>query len=269
MRRKHQQKKQNLNNRFFQDKIKKNLLIIGKSAILEIIQKFPESADFFVYSDESDKRIANITRVASENKVRSLEDKQMIREISSDLGEKTSNCLILKYQPIKTFSLGEFEESFEKFDNIRCVAIPEVDYPQNLGAMIRTCYALGVDFVLVPNSQIDVFSSTVTKISMGYNYLIPIVQDNFIMAIETLRKFGFKIYGLDMEGENIQKIGYNSRVCFIVGNESRGLSETLKKKTDFLVRIPMRAEAESFNVSVSLGIALYDIDTKIDSSNTN
>ena len=98
---------------------------------------------------------------------------------------------------------------------------------------------------------------------MGYNYLIPVVKENFLLSIEELKKLRFDIIGLDMNGENLQNIRYNPKVCFVLGNESRGLSDPITKKCDKIVSIPMNNIVESLNVSTSLGITLYDRNFKL------
>jgi tRNA G18 (ribose-2'-O)-methylase SpoU len=104
---------------------------------------------------------------------------------------------------------------------------------------------------------------------MGYNYLIPIVQENFLLALDNLAKMDFEVIGLDTDGENIQNMRYNPRVCFVMGNEAKGLSSSTVGKTTKTVRIPMHEKVESLNVSVSLGIALYDYNLKKGYSNIN
>jgi len=257
-------KAQNLNRAVLQSKIKNDLVILGKSAIKELIPKYHENFDFVVVPDKtSSPKILEVIEICKQNQVEIIQDSAMIREIE-DLDIDSSGVVAFLNRKIgDVHSIREVIDLIDNLETCTVVAFPEVDYEQNLGAMIRTCAGMNVDFILIPNGQQKIFSSTVTKVSMGYNFIIPIVQENFLLAVEKLLEKDFDVVGLDMEGENIEEVGYNSRACFIVGNEGRGLTETILRKCNKKVSIPMNNVVESLNVSVSLGIALYDRNKKI------
>lgn len=259
-------KAQNLNRSraVLQNKIRNDLVILGKSAIKELVPKYPENFDFVVVPDKtSSSKINDVINLCKQNGVEVIQDSALIKEIEGFDIDSSGVVAFLNRKIGDFYSLKEVIELIDSLDSCTVVAFPDVDYEQNLGAMIRTCAGMNVDFILVPNGQQKIFSSTVTKVSMGYNFIVPIVQENFLLAIEKLIEKDFDMVGLDMEGENIEKVGYNSRACFIVGNEGKGLTETVLRKCNKRVSIPMNNVVESLNVSVSLGIALYDRNKKI------
>lgn len=246
-----------------QNKIRGDLLVIGKSALKQLIADNANNIDFVISKPNSnDKRTKEIIELAQNSKILTYLDQNLLDLATNLAGENFSICAILRRSVGKTYSLRDLSSTLEEMDKCLGVAFGEIDYEQNLGAMIRTCAAMGVDFILVPNSQQKVFSTTVTKVSMGYNYLVPVIRENFLLALDELAKLDFDIVGMDMKGENIQNMRYNPRVCFVMGNEAKGLSEAVLAKTTKRMSIPMSQDVESLNVSVSLGIALYDYNLK-------
>jgi 23S rRNA (guanosine2251-2'-O)-methyltransferase len=255
---------QKQNRGVLQNKIKNDLFIVGKSAIKELIPEYSDKFEFVLFpTNTNSKKINDVIDLCRKYRISVIEDSSLIKEFEKMDIDSSGVAAVLKERIGKTYSLKEVLSLVDRLDNITAVAFPETDYEQNLGAMIRTCMGLNVDFILVPHSQKKVFSSTVTKVAMGYNYIIPVVEENFLLALETLRDKDFDLIGLDMEGENIQNMRYNSRVCFVMGNEGRGLTETVLKKCTKRVSIPMNNVVESLNVSVSLGITLYDRNLKL------
>lgn len=240
--------------------IKRGLYLIGKSAILEIFDEEHQNFQTLIIPDtfNSDK-IRRIVNLASKYGIEVIRDSKLIDRFE-DLGNFDSSgvIIVLKKQIERYYSLTQILELSKDLESLTVIAFADMDYEQNVGAIIRTCAGLGVDFVLISNSQQKVFAPTVTKVSMGYNFTVPIVKENFLLAIKQLKENGFNIVGMDMGGENVMDMRYNSRVCFIVGHESKGISETIKSRCDKIVSIPMSEGVESLNASVSVGMILYD-----------
>jgi len=254
----------NPNRAVLQNKIKRDLVILGKSAIKELVPKYYKDFDFVVVPDKSNSaKIKEVVEICRRYHVNLKFDSDLIRSIEGMDIDSSGVIAFLNKKIGQFYRINEVLSVVDKLDSCTVVAFNDIDYEQNLGAMIRTCAGLNVDFILVPNGQEKIFSSTVTKVSMGYNHVIPIVQENFLLAIEKLDESGFDVVGLDMVGENITNVRYNPRACFVVGNEGKGLSETVLKKCSKRVSIPMNNVVESLNVSVSLGIALYDRNLKL------
>ena len=83
---------------------------------------------------------------------------------------------------------------------------------------------------------------------------------NISDAIEKLKEEGLWICGTDI---NTEKYYYNQdltgAIGIVIGNEGNGMSEKVKKKCDFLVKIPMKGKVTSLNASVSAGIIMYEV----------
>lgn len=240
--------------------IQNGLVLIGSHSILNILLKYHSFFEFIVLPQNyNSSKLERLIKIASDFNVRIFFDSKLVKFVSkydADL-TKTNIFAVLKCKLNKYYSLEEILNKLDK-KRLTCVAFSEIDYPQNIGAILRTSYAFNVDFILISNRQTDVFNNTITKVSMGANYLLPIVKENFFDAIQKLKSHDFTLIGLDMDGENIQNLLYNNKACFFLGNEETGLSETVKSRMDNIVSIPINEGIESLNVSVAAGIALYD-----------
>ena len=140
------------------------------------------------------------------------------------------------------------------------VLLDGVEDPHNLGAIIRTAHAAGAAAVLVPDRRAAGLTETVAKAASGALEHLPIVRiGNVTQALETLKKRGFWIYGLDERGSSLYSdTDFAVPTVLVLGGEGRGLHELVKKHCDVLVRIPMAGEISSLNVSVAAGIVLFE-----------
>ena len=147
-----------------------------------------------------------------------------------------------------------------KKDNPVLVMLDHLEDPHNFGAIIRTCEALGIDGIIIPNDRSVNINGTVVKTSVGAIYNMPIIRVvNLGNAIEKLKDIGYWIIGTDMVGTDYTEIDYNMPVCLVIGNEGKGISKLIKNNCDFMATIPMSGNINSLNASVSCGIVLSRI----------
>lgn len=166
--------------------------------------------------------------------------------------------IILDVDDVDTFDF-DYIKSIKK-DNPVIVMLDHLEDPHNFGAIIRTCEALGIDAIIIPNDRSVNITGTVVKTSAGAIYNTKIIRVvNLNTCIKNLKDIGYWIYGTDMEGTNYKNLDYNNKVCLIIGNEGKGMSKILKDNCDFIATIPMQGEINSLNASVSAGIILSEI----------
>ena len=141
--------------------------------------------------------------------------------------------------------------------------LDHLEDPHNIGAIIRTCEALGVEGIIIPNDRCASINATVVKTSAGAIEYIPIIRVvNLVQTIKKLKDKGYWIIGTDMEGEDYTTIDYKMPVCLIIGNEGKGISKLVADNCDYMASIPMKGKINSLNASVSLGIILSEIVSK-------
>ncbi|MGD1808545.1 23S rRNA (guanosine(2251)-2'-O)-methyltransferase RlmB [Dapis sp. BLCC M126] len=136
-----------------------------------------------------------------------------------------------------------------------------INDPHNLGAIIRTGEALGIQGLVIPQRRAVGITSTVTKVAAGALENFPVARVvNLSNALEELKKEGFWIYGtVANDGELIHTVKFTGAIVLVVGSEAEGLSLLIQKNCDVLVSIPMSGSTPSLNVSVATGMAIYEI----------
>jgi 23S rRNA (guanosine2251-2'-O)-methyltransferase len=140
------------------------------------------------------------------------------------------------------------------------VLLDGVEDTHNLGAILRTAHAAGASAVLIPERRAAGLTETVAKAAAGALEHLPVVRiGNVSQTLESLKKRGFWIYGLDERAEAAySNIDYAKPTVFVLGGEGQGLHQLVKKHCDALVRIPMAGAISSLNVSVAAGIVLFE-----------
>lgn len=140
------------------------------------------------------------------------------------------------------------------------VVLDGVEDPHNLGAVIRTSNAAGVDAVVIPERRAAGLTETVAKAAAGAIEYVPLVRVvNITRTLEDLKRKGFWIYGLDEHGtESYDTVQYNAPTVLVLGAEGKGLHQLVRNHCDVLVRIPMAGQIPSLNVSVAAGVVLFE-----------
>lgn len=144
-------------------------------------------------------------------------------------------------------------------DESLIVILDHLEDPHNLGAIIRTCEAAGVDGIIIPeNRSVDV-NSTVVHTSAGSVFNTKIVKVvNLRQTIKKLKKEGFWFVGTDMDGTDYKQINYQGKTCIIIGSEGFGMSRIISEECDFKASIKMNGKVNSLNASVAAGIIIYE-----------
>jgi 23S rRNA (guanosine2251-2'-O)-methyltransferase len=141
------------------------------------------------------------------------------------------------------------------------VALDGVEDPHNLGAILRTADAAGVDGVVIPERRAAGVTGTVAKASSGASEHLPIARvTNLSRTLEDLKTNNIWIVGLDERGrQSYEAVDYNMDCVVVLGAEGKGLHEHVRTRCDFLVSIPMLGKVPSLNVSVAAGVVLYEV----------
>lgn len=130
----------------------------------------------------------------------------------------------------------------------------------NLGALIRTACAAGANAVVLPERRAAGLTPAVVQAASGAIEHLPVVRvGNLARTLDELKEQSFWIYGLDEGGgKSYDEADYRGRCALVAGGEAKGLHELLKKKCDFLIRIPAPGKIATLNVSVAAGIVLFE-----------
>lgn len=135
--------------------------------------------------------------------------------------------------------------------------IDRVQDPGNVGTMIRTADAVGLDAVIVGEGSADIYSSKVIRATQGSLFHVPVVKGVLASWAEEMKNRAIPLYGSDVRhAVPYKKVSPPSSFALIVGNEGSGVDRSLLAMTDERLLIPIRGKAESFNVAVACGILL-------------
>ncbi len=184
------------------------------------------------------------------------------RRLDQITQRKNHQGIAAQISPYEYKELHEIiSEAKSKTDQPVLLIADGLNDPHNLGAIIRTGEALGIQGLIIPQRRAVGITSTVTKVAAGAleNFSVARVV-NINRALEELKEEGFWIYGtVANDGNPIHKVEFTGPVVLVVGNEAEGLSLLIQKNCDALVSIPMSGSTPSLNVSVATGITLYEI----------
>ena len=142
----------------------------------------------------------------------------------------------------------------------KIVILDHIEDPHNLGAIIRTVEASGIDGIIIPKNRTVDVNDTVMKTSVGALFNVSISQvTNLNQTIKILKQNGFWIIGTDMDGLDYRSIDYPEKSALVIGSEGFGMSRLIKESCDYIVKIPMNGKINSLNASVAAGIMIYEL----------
>jgi RNA methyltransferase, TrmH family len=140
----------------------------------------------------------------------------------------------------------------------KVLLIDAVQDPGNLGTMLRTADAAGVELVVVGTGSVDLYNSKVIRATQGAIFHLPIMKGELKNFIPVLKEQGLPIYGTSLEnGRPYMEIQPAGSFALLVGNEGNGVQEQLLAQTNENLYIPIYGKSESLNVAVATGILLY------------
>jgi 23S rRNA (guanosine2251-2'-O)-methyltransferase len=140
------------------------------------------------------------------------------------------------------------------------VALDSIEDPRNLGAILRTCAASGVEGVLLPRDHSAGLSETVAKTAAGALDHLRIARvTNLVSALKMLKEKGIWIAGVETgQAKKYYELEYTLPLAIVVGNEDSGLRRLVRETCDFLISIPTPGPIHSLNVSVAAGVVLFE-----------
>ncbi|MFC7442891.1 TrmH family RNA methyltransferase [Laceyella putida] len=151
------------------------------------------------------------------------------------------------------------EAWLEKEGDLTYLLLDAIQDPGNLGTMIRTAQAAGVDGILLGKGTVDPFNAKVVRAAMGAIFRVPLIQMDLAEAIPLLQAHGVTIVNTSPHaGAYHFDYPYPSRVALLLGNEGRGVDEKHLAHVDAAIKIPMPGETESLNVSITSAILMYE-----------
>ena len=140
------------------------------------------------------------------------------------------------------------------------IVLENLQDPGNLGTILRTAEAAGATGILLSEGCADIYNPKVTRSTMGSVFRVPFVYtDHLEKEILEMKKRGLRIFAAHLNGSvDLYAERFTGPCAFLVGNESRGLTDETAHLADQAVRIPMSGQVESLNAAVASSILLYE-----------
>lgn len=165
---------------------------------------------------------------------------------------------------VEEYQYQILEEMIQKNENktdVSFIVLDGLEDPHNLGAILRTADATGMDGIIIPKNRSVSLNSTVAKVSTGAIEHVDVAQvTNLVMTLKTLKKAGYWVIGLEIDGSVDYKTqDYSGKIALVIGSEGKGISRLVKEMCDYTVNIPMEGHVNSLNASVSASILFYEI----------
>ncbi len=241
----------------FREPADEELWIYGVNPVLECLKGAPENLQEILCSRE-DLRGREVLEAARRHGIPVGSADR--RTLSDRLGHDHHQGIAAR---LKAFRYEALETVLQRPDPLKLpvLLLDCLQDPQNFGAILRTACFLGSRAVILPKDRSVHVTGAVFKASAGALVHLPVVQvTNLVRAMEQLKDHGYWLVGLDLEGHlSLYELAFPMPVGLVVGNEATGLRALVKKKCDFLVKIPGEGPVQSLNASVAAAVALAEI----------
>lgn len=135
----------------------------------------------------------------------------------------------------------------------------KIDYEQNLGAIMRSAWATGIDAIVASPNGVHELTTVVAKVSMGAAAHVPLIGMSLFQAIKLIHEYAVPLVGIEVGmGESIYKTNMRGPIALLMGGEEVGITEPLQKECDLMANIPMNKDLASLNVSVATALVLFE-----------
>ena len=243
----------------------------GVHGVRALLEASPRDIRRLVIADGiRNRQVSQLTAMARESGVR-LErvprqalDRFLRRAVSGVAGvegDVTHQGVAAERHAFAPASESALEARWETFEDPLLVILDGIEDPRNLGACLRTAEAAGADAVLIPRHGSAPLSAAAAKAASGALERLFVVEvANLARRMQWLRGQGVWLSGGVDDPSAIAhtQVDYQGPAAIVVGGEGRGLRRLTRERCDHLVRIPMAGTVPSLNVSVALGIILFE-----------
>ena len=207
-------------------------------------------------SQRSDERLRELLALAGDGGV-------PVRRVPQDALDRDSRRgvhqgVVAEVEDLEAYSVEDLVRGARGVPLI--VVLDGIEDPHNLGAILRTADAAGVDGVIIQSRRVAALGGAAAKASAGAVSHVKIAEVvNIARAIEELKELGVWTVGLAAESQtSYDSIDFTAPSAIVLGAEGVGLRRLVRERCDFLAAIPMAGHVGSLNVSVSGGIALFE-----------
>lgn len=242
------------------NKVDDSELVFGTHAVVELL-KSPTANErvnkVLVQKDLKSEHIGEAIKLAKRDRLIVQEvPKNKLDQITDNGTHQGMAAYIAPYQYAQLDDI--FKSAEKKGTDPFILILDKIEDPHNLGSIMRTADAAGVDGIIIPKHRSAGLTSTVAKTSTGAIEHVPVVRvTNLVNTIKDLKKKNVWVFGTAMEGHNYRQWNAKGAIALVIGNEGKGVSPLVQKQVDETLSIPMVGHVQSLNASVATGVLLY------------
>jgi len=231
-----------------------SLLIYGRNTCLEVLKTDRHIHKAYIMEKTNQDIIHQLKRMHVPTELLSKHDFKK-RFLGNHQGA------VFQVDDYQTLDLQPFIESLDLKKNPLILMLDQITDVHNIGAIIRSAEAGGVDAIIIPKHRSAKINGTVAKTSSGAIEHVNIIEvTNLTNTLEYLKEKGFWTVGTDLSADkSYQDIIIDTPLCLVIGSEGKGISKNVKNHVDYNVKIDMVGQINSLNASVSAGILIFDI----------
>jgi RNA methyltransferase, TrmH family len=206
-------------------------------------------AHLVLYSEEISERGKSVVQGFSQKGVETYEVTASVLRAASDTGTPQGLLAVLQAQVLPIPEVLDF------------VFIPDsVRDPGNLGTMLRTAAATGVQAVLIPPGTVDPFSPKVLRSAMGAHFCLPVLVEDWNSLKDLVRRHALHCCLAAAGSATVYThVNFHQPVAVIVGGEAEGASQEALLMANEAIQIPMTGQVESLNAAVAAAVLFYEV----------
>lgn len=219
------------------------MVIYGKQLFLHLLGNHKKSIKKVYLAKECDKKIFN--KIVSLG----IEIARIDNKKAQALARGGNHQGFLA--EVEDFKFYSFKE-IKKF-NLLAILCGLTDVG-NIGAIIRTAYALGVDGIVIITQNLNGIEGIIRS-SSGAIYNIPVaIESNILDVLNELKQLNFKVYATQKGGKSCSDINFKNNIAIIMGNEGDGIPKKVVDKCDDVIGIKFKNDWDSLNVNAAFAI---------------
>ncbi len=230
-------------------------IIVGRNSVLETIKSGRSINKLLIQKGRKEGSINKVIGSAKDRNIKiEFVDIKKLNAIT-----KENHQGVIAYVP--PYDYKNLDDILDSIENPFIIVCDEITDTHNLGSILRTADAVGVDAVIIPERRSVSLNETVAKTSVGAVEYVPVCREkNIARVIDKLKKNNIWVFGADMNGEKAYyEADLTGSIALVIGSEGKGISRLVKERCDFLVNIPMVGRISSLNASVAASIIMYEV----------
>ncbi|ARJ51081.1 23S rRNA (guanosine(2251)-2'-O)-methyltransferase RlmB [Staphylococcus lutrae] len=234
-------------------------IIVGRHAVREAVISGHSINKILIQDSMKKQQIEDILKLAKSSKLVVQEvPKSKLDQISSAPHQGVAAYVApYEYEDLEHFLIRQAQQ-----EHLSTVLILDgLEDPHNLGSILRTADATGVDGIIIPKRRSVALTQTVAKASTGAIQHVPVIRvTNLSQTIDVLKDKGYWVAGTEANhATDYREMQADMPLAIVIGSEGQGMSRRVKEKCDFYIKIPMVGHVNSLNASVAASLMMYEV----------